>query len=164
MPNDLEIREGINEAGEGEVTIDHQEIILAIYITFGECMRHFLSLEDEPIIVHYCGPTLVSPHETNNVKAAPVFVKQKIDALSIYSDLVKKNIRVGNSMTNLLDIVSVNRNIGNTPTPINVYKPLANKYIKGGSILIKDQFGETIAFSKEAYTALEIVIRKRIVA
>ena len=162
-PNDLEI-EGVNEATEDVGTLDHQEMILGIYITFGERMRHFLSLEDEPIIVHYCGPTLVSPHETNNVKAAPVFVKQKIDSLFIYSDLVKKDIRVGNSMTNLLDIVSVNRNIGNTPTPINVYKPLANKYIKGGSILIKDQFGETIAFSKEAYTALEIVIRKRIVA
>lgn len=66
-------------------------------------------------------------------------------------------------MTNLLDIVSVNQNIGNSPTPINVYKSLANKYIKGGSILIKDQFGETIVFSKEAYMALEIVIRKRLV-
>ena len=77
---------------------------------------------------------------------------------------MKKNIRVGNSMTNLLDIVSVNQDIGNSPTPINVYKHLANKYIEGGSILIKDQFGETIAFSKEAYTALEIVIRKRILA
>ena len=74
---------------------------------------------------------------------------------------MKDSIRVGNSMTNLLDIVSVNHNIGNLPTPLNVYKPLANKYLKGGSILIKDQFGESIAFSKEAYTALEIVIRKR---
>ena len=68
---------------------------------------------------------------------------------------------MGHSLTNLLDIVSVNSNIGNSPSPLNVYKPLANKYFKGGSILIKDQFGESIAFSKEAYTALEIVIRKR---
>ena len=75
--------------------------------------------------------------------------------------MVMQSIRVGNSLTNLLDIVTVNSNIGNSPSPLNVYKPLANKYLKGGSILIKDQFGETIAFSKDAYTALEIVIRKR---
>ena len=75
--------------------------------------------------------------------------------------MVKQSIRVGNSLTNLLDIFSVNGNIGNSPSPLNVFKPLANNYLKGGSIIIRDQFGETIPFSKEAYTALEIVIRKR---
>ena len=137
------------------------ELVLGIFITMGERMRNFFSLDDEPIIVGYCGFTLNSPFQLNKVKAIPIFVKQKIDSLFIYSDMVMQSIRVGNSLTNLLDIVTVNSNIGNSPSPLNVYKPLANKYLKGGSILIKDQFGETIAFSKDAYTALEIVIRKR---
>ena len=138
------------------------ELVLGIFITMGERMLKFFSLDDdEPIIVGYCGFTLNSPFQLNKVKALPIFVKQKIDSLFIYSDMVMQSIRVGNSLTNLLDIVTVNSNIGNSPSPLNVYKPLANKYLKGGSILIKDQFGETIAFSKDAYTALEIVIRKR---
>ena len=77
----------------------------------------------------------------------------------VYSNLVASNIRVGDHMTNLLDIVTFGKNIHNKSSSLHVYKPLANKYFSSAAVAITDETGVLISFPNELYTALEIVVR-----
>ena len=134
--------------------------ILALYLTFGDRMCKFLSLDQEPHFLGYCLYPLIDPLASNRV-AIPRFERMGIDSLFVYSDLVQHSVRLGDSITNLLGIVSVNKKYANMATPLHIFRPLSHTYFHSISVKIRDQNGEDISFEKNSYTALEIVIRKR---
>ena len=85
----------------------------------------------------------------------------KIESYFIYTDLVRHAVRIGNTISNLLAIVSVSERYSNMAAPLIVFKPLANTYFHSVSVKIRDQYGNDISFENNSYSALEIVIRRR---
>ena len=85
----------------------------------------------------------------------------KIESYFIYSDLVRHAVRIGNTISNLLAIVSVSERYSNMAAPMIVFKPLANTYFNSVSVKIRDQNGDDISFENNSYSALEILIRKK---
>ena len=135
--------------------------IVAIFLNFGWRMRYFLNLDDdEHIVVGYCGFALKNPIDSNK-KITPNFAKKSIQSLLIYSNLVEKSVRVGEAMTNLLDIVTFGKDINNKKSSLHVYKPLSHKYFDRASVAITDEDGSIISFPENLYTALEIVINPK---
>ena len=59
--------------------------------------------------IGYCMLPLINPYESNQLPI-PRFERMNIDSLFIYSDLVEYSVRVDDALTNLLAIVSVNKN------------------------------------------------------
>ena len=146
---------------KGFLTSPNTPPILALYLTFGDRMRKFLSLDhQEPHFLAHCLYPLIDPLASNRV-AIPRFERMGIDTLFVYSDLVQHSVRLGDSVTNLLGIVSVNKKYANMATPLHIFRPLSHTYFHSISVKIRDQNGEDISFEKKSYTALEIVIRKR---
>ena len=137
---------------------DISKPIIGFYISFGNRMKYFLNLEDEMILIGYAGFAVGDPLKFNQ-KITPNFSKKLIKTLFVYSNLVASNIRVGDHMTNLLDIVTFGKNIHNKSSSLHVYKPLANKYFSAAAVAITDENGVLISFPNELYTALEIVVR-----
>ena len=103
---------------------------------------------------------LINPYESNQLPI-PRFERMNIDSLFIYSDLVEHSVRVGNAITNLLAIVSVNKKMVNMSNPLHIFRPISHKYFQSVSIRITDQFGGSIDFEKESFSAIEVVIKKR---
>lgn len=75
--------------------------------------------------------------------------------------MVAKTVRVGNHMTNLLDIVTFGEHINSKSSPHHVYKPISHHYFDSASVAITDEDGCLISFPDNLYTALEIVIRPK---
>ena len=125
-------------------------------------MAKFLSLEyDARFFVGYCGFPLINPYDSNMLPI-PKFERSNIDSLFIYCDLVEKSVRVGDVLANLLGIVTINKDLANMSNPMHIFRPLAHKYFHSASIRVTDQFGAVLDFEKTSFSAIEIVIRKRI--
>ena len=95
-----------------------------------------------------------------NHKLTPDFIKPKIDTLMVYSDIILPKIHVGDSLTNILDIISMPH--GKTFQRSNAagfYRPLKDHTIDSISIAIYDKDGDSIYFPKNSFSALEIEIR-----
>ena len=95
-----------------------------------------------------------------NHKLTPDFIKPKIDTLMVYSDIILPKIHVGDSLTNILDIISMPH--GKTFQRSNatgLYRPLKDHTIDSISIAIYDKDGDSIYFPKNSFSALEIEIR-----
>ena len=135
--------------------------IMALYATFGDRMAKFLSIDSAS--KHFLGhclhplPGLLEKNKT----LIPNFQRMKIESYFIYTDLVRHAVRIGNTISNLLAIVSVSERYSNMAAPLIVFKPLANTYFHSVSVKIRDQYGSDISFENNSYSALEIVIRKR---
>ena len=136
--------------------------IIALYITYGDRMTNFLSVENNSnFIIGYCGFQFTNPFDSNQLPI-PKFKRSNLDTLFIYSDLVEHSVRVGSHLTNLLAIVTVNKNkLTNMINPLHISRPLAHKYFQSGSVRITDQMGEDIEFEKNSFSVLELVIKKR---
>ena len=78
----------------------------------------------------------------------------------IYADFVEKS-RVGNSLSNLLDIVTVGQTVINKRVPITLYKPLSKYNFTNASIYITDSDGNAISQPKNTLTGVEIHIKQR---
>ena len=147
---------------EDDQNSDENVPILAMYVTFGDRMAEFLSLnQNTKIFVGYCGLQFTSPFYSNRM-LVPQFEKANLDTIFIYCDLVEMSIRVGDALTNLLAIVTVNRHkIANMISPIHINRPLSHKYFQSASIIIRDQNGADINFENNSFSTLELVIKKR---
>ena len=78
----------------------------------------------------------------------------------VYSDIILPKIHVGDSLTNILDIISVpNGKTFQRSNAVGLYRPLKNHTIHSISIAIYDKDGESVFFPKKTFTALELEIR-----
>ena len=123
-------------------------------------MAKFFGVDEEEslLIGHYGG----SSEEMRNYfhKLTPDFNKPEISTLMIYSDIILPKIHVGDSLTNLLDIISTpNGQTFQRSNAVGLYRPLKNHTIKSISIAIYDKDGDEIFFPKHSFTALELEIR-----
>ena len=88
------------------------------------------------------------------------FSMPEISTLMIYSDVILPKIPVGDSMTNLLDIISTsNGQTFQRSNAVGLFRPLKNHVIKSISIAIFDRDGDKIFFPKDSFTALELELR-----
>ena len=123
-------------------------------------MCNFLSLDpDSTMFLGHCLYPKIDPYASNQV-AIPRFERNVIDSVFVYSDLVQHSVRLGDSLTNLLGIVSVNKKYANMTSPMHIFRPLSNTLFHSISIKIRDQNGNDISFEKKLFSAIEIVIRK----
>ena len=135
--------------------------VMALYATFGDRMAKFLSIDStSKIFMGHCLHPLPGMLETNKT-LIPKFERMKIESYFIYSDLVKQAVRIGNTISNLLAIVSVSERYSNMAAPLIIFKPLAHSYFHSVSVKIRDQNGDDISFESNSYSALEILIRRR---
>ena len=135
--------------------------IMAIYATFGDRMAKFLSVSpDTKIVLGHCLYPWVNMFDANK-SLIPRFGRVEVDSYFIYSDLVKQSVRVGNTITNLLAVVSVSKKYSNMMTPMHLFKPLSHTYFHSVSVKIRDQNGDPISFEDNSYSVLEILIRRR---
>ena len=135
--------------------------IMAIYATFGDRMAKFLSVSpDTKIVLGHCLYPWVNMFNANKT-LIPRFGRVEVDSYFIYSDLVKKSVRVGNTTTNLLAVVSVSNKYYNMSNPMHLFKPLSHTYFHSVSVKIRDQNGDAISFEDNSYSVLEILIRRR---
>ena len=135
---------------------------LVLYASFGDKMAKYLSVDkNEKIVMLTCGNENRLNMFDYNPILIPQFVNPKIDSLFIYSDLVEKSIRVGEHITNLLSIITINNAIYNKPNPPTIYRPVSHNFVQSVSVKILDQNGDEVYFEPDSYIALEIVIRKR---
>ena len=123
-------------------------------------MAHFFGVEEGETLLmgHHGGTNDKIPNYLH--KLTPDFSMRKITTLMIYSDAILPKIPVGDSMTNLLDIISTSD--GQTfqrSNAVGLFRPLKNHVIKSISISIFDRDGDKIFFPKDSYTALELEIR-----
>ena len=142
--------------------------IFAIYTTFGERMSKFLEVDrDCKYFIHSddLHPDSEKKYEINlekyNKILSPRFTTPKIDSYFVYSDVVKQSIRLGDSLSNLLSIITVDKSIVNIKNPITTFKPISHNNIYNISIIVTDQFGHTLEFVKNQYAAIELIIKKK---
>ena len=94
------------------------------------------------------------------MKLSPNFGQKFIDHLAIYSDAVYRSVRLGDSLSNLLDLVSFRRkNIYHRPVSSFIFRPLKNNTLSQIRIEIYDKFGEIIDFPDNSFTAIELLIK-----
>ena len=135
--------------------------IMAIYATFGDRMAKFLSVSpDTKIVLGHCLYPRVNMFDANK-SLIPRFGRVEVDSYFIYSDLVKQSVRVGNTITNLLAVVSVSKKYSNMMSPMHLFKPLSHTYFHSVAVKIRDQNGDPISFEDNSYSVLEILIRRR---
>ena len=135
--------------------------IMAIYATFGDRMAKFLSVSpDTKIVLGHCLYPEVDMFDANK-SLIPRFGRVEVDSYFIYSDLVKHSVRVGDTITNLLAVVSVSKKYSNMMTPMHLFKPLSHTYFHSVAVKIRDQNGDPISFEDNSYSVLEILIRRR---
>ena len=144
------------------VTESSREIpVMALFVDFGDGIAKFFSIDKNTnLFIASCGENIINTFNSN-VILSPKFCKQKIDSLFVYSDLVKKTVRVGDALTNLLGIISINKSIYNKPNPMNIFRPISHNFVQSVSVIITDQNGDRPQFDKNSYVTLEIFIRKR---
>ena len=133
---------------------------LGIFITFGKRMAKFFGVEEDEmlLIAHHGGTDGKIPNYLH--KLTPDFSMPEISTLMIYSDAVLPKIPVGDSMTNLLDIISTsNGQTFQRSNAVGLFRPLKNHVIKSISIAIFDRDGDKVFFPKDSFTALELEIR-----
>ena len=135
-----------------------QRPILCLYIEGGHKMRCFLN-SPNPYIIGYAGYAYISLHVCND-SIHPNFDLNAIDSMFVYIDIIEKT-RVGNFISNLLDIVMVDKTVINKRVPINVYKPLSKYFFTNAAIFITDSFGDIISQPKNTFTGVEIHIKQR---
>ena len=123
-------------------------------------MSKFFGVDEEEALLlsHFGG----SSEEMSNYyhKLSPDFNKPEISTLMIYADIVQPKIHVGDSLTNLLDIISLpNAQTFQRTNAVGLYRPLKNHMIKSISIAIYDKDGDEVYFPKNSFTALELEIK-----
>ena len=133
---------------------------LGFYVTLGKHMAKFFGIdEDEKLLLAGHGEDHVDIAMYNH-KLSPDFIKPQISTLMVYSDIILPKIHVGNSLTNILDIISVPH--GKTfqrSNTVGLYRPLKDHTIQSISIAIYDRDGDEIYFPKNSFSALELEIR-----
>ena len=123
-------------------------------------MAKFFGVEEDEtlLIAHHGGTNDKIPNYLH--KLTPDFSMPEISTLMIYSDVILPKLPVGNSMTNLLDIISTsNCQIFQRSNAVGLFRPLKNHIFKSISIAIFDRDGDKIFFPKDSFTALELELR-----
>ena len=134
---------------------------LALYVTFGDKMSDYLSVDrDKKHVVASCGNEEVYSIFRDNFLLTPKFNKEKIKSLFIYSDIVKKSVRFGDYLTNLLGIVTVDNSLYSKPATIPIYRPISHNMFTSASVRITDENGHNPNFQPGTFAAVEIQIRK----
>ena len=134
----------------------------ALFASFGDKMSKYLSIgKEQKMVLLTCGNEKTFNIFDYNPILMPRFFNPRIDSLYIYSDLISKTVRVGDYITNLLGIVTINNKIYNRPNPQIIYRPLAHNFIQSVSVKIADENGDIVNYTPDSYVALEIIIRKR---
>ena len=132
--------------------------VLGVFITYGKHMARFFGVnEDESLLIGYHaknGRTIPGQHH----KLSPDFSKPEIGTLMVYSDIILPKINVGDSHTNILDIISHGETFQRS-NAVGLYRPLKNHTIKSVSIAIYDRDGDEIYFPKNSFSALELELR-----
>ena len=138
--------------------------ILCVYITFGSKMTRLLNLNvGEYIISMICGFPKICPYQYRY----PIhlnYYKENVSSILIYTDLVGTSVRIGGSVTNLLEILSFSKsgNVLHTSTkPLQTFRPLKHNTFKKASVEIRTLNGELINFPDEMDSIIEIYIRPR---
>ena len=120
-------------------------------MTFGKHMSKFFGVdEDETLVIGQ--HRNISVREMSNFyhKLTPDFNKPEITTLMVYSDIVLPKIHVGDSLTNILDIISMpHAGTFQRSNAIGSYRPLKNHTINTISIAIYDKDGDEVFFSKK---------------
>ena len=152
-----------NEMGQEKKLKDLDlKSIMGVYITFGSKMRKFLNLKESDIIITgICG----FPKKLPIQYLYPIhlnYYKVKISTIMIYTDLVGTAIRVGNSITNLLEVISFSSTTGNVLNRNNkTFRPLKHNNFKKASVEIRDPEGKLVKFPEGSFSAIEIYIKPR---
>ena len=134
--------------------------VLGVFITCGKHMAKFFGLDDNEslLIGHHSRNGLAIPGRQH--KLTPDFSKPEIDTLMVYSDIILPKINVGDSHTNILDIISTpHAQTFQRSNAVGLYRPLKNHTIKSVSIAIYDKDGDEVYFPKNSFTALELELR-----
>ena len=134
--------------------------VLGVFIRYGKHMAKFFGVdEDDSLLIGYHsrnGRTIPGQHH----KLTPDFSKPEIGTLMVYSDIILPKINVGDSLTNILDIISTPQaQTFQRSNAVGLYRPLKNHTIKSVSIGIYDKDGDEIYFPKNSFSALELELR-----
>ena len=133
---------------------------LALFVTMGKKMSKFFGVDDdESLLLARRGGARLDTTMYNH-KLTPDFIKPEISTLMVYSDIIRPKIHVGDSLTNLLDIISMPH--GRTfqrSNAVGLYRPLKDHTIDSISIAIYDKDGDSIYFPQDSFSALELEIR-----
>ena len=142
--------------------------VFAIYATFGERMCKFLEIDnDSKYFIHSHDLDFSNRRKQKinfdkyNPLLSPRFTTPKIDSYFIYSDIVKQTVRLGDSVSNLLSIITVDKSIVNIKNPINTFKTISHNSIYSIAIIVTDQLGQQLDFIDKQYSAVELFIKKR---
>jgi hypothetical protein len=134
---------------------------LAMYVTFGDKLSDYLSIDrNKKQIITSCGNEGIYSIFKDNFLLTPKFNKEKIKSLFIYSDIVKKSVRFGDYLTNLLGIVTVDNSLYSKPATIPIYRPISHNKINSVSVKVTDENGDNPNFQPGSFAAIEIQIRK----
>ena len=141
--------------------VESKTPFLGIFVTFGKHMSKFFGVdEDETLVIGQ--HRNISVREMSNFyhKLTPDFNKPEISTLMLYSDIVLPKICVGDSLTNILDIISMpHAGTFQRSNAIGSYRPLKNHTINTISIAIYDKDGDEVFFPKNSFSALELELR-----
>ena len=123
-------------------------------------MAKFFGVDpDETLLIAQHGNANVDMANHNH-KLTPDFIKPEISTLMVYSDIILPKIHVGDSLTNLLDIISMPH--GRTfqrSNAMGLYRPFKDHTLDSISIAIYDKDGDGIYFPRNSFSALELEIR-----
>ena len=142
--------------------------VFGIYTTFGDRMSKFLEIpNDAKYFIHSDDLDESSQRkhwihlDRHNILLTPRFIYPKIQSYFIYTDVVKQSIRLGDTLSNLLAIITVDDSIVNIKNPINTFKPISHNSINNIAVIISDQSGEQLHFTDKQYAAVEMIIKRR---
>ena len=143
--------------------------VMALYTTFGTRMADFLNIhKDTKYFIHSDDLDMDTPLKKYRVKSdkynpllTPRYITPKILSYFIYSDVVKHSVRLGDSVSNLLCVITVDESVINIKNPISSFKPISHNTIYSISFVLTDQYGRRLHFVDNQYAALELIIKRR---
>ena len=157
------------ESALNEPEKDITQPVFGLFATFGLKMANFLNIDrDTKYFIHsddLDDDTPAKKYRINVVKYNPLltprFISPKILSYFIYSDIIKQSVRFGDTVSNLLAIITADSSVVNIRNPIVTFKPLSHNSIYIVNIFVTDQFGAHLHFIKGQYAAIELIVRKR---
>ena len=70
-------------------------------------------------------------------------------------------MRLGDTVSNLLCVITVDESVVNIKNPISTFKPVCHNTIYSISFVITDQYGRSLHFVDNQYAAIELIIKRR---
>ena len=143
--------------------------VFALYATFGTRMADFLNIhKDTKYFIHSDDLDMNTPSKKYIIKSdrynpliTPRYITPKILSYFIYSDVVKHSVRLGDTVSNLLCVITVDESVVNMKNPISSFKPISHNTIYSISCVLTDQYGRRLHFVENQYAALDLIIKRR---